>query len=101
MQVTEYRSLFLHMEWAGSLVWPAALSAPAFRHDDDLRERMRLSFHPVGVPAAVQRLALEIPELCDLPDLGSVARWGRQLYRELPRFRDPPDNPTSRAGRSA
>lgn len=92
-QVTGYRTLLLHMEWADSLVWSAALGVPALAHDDRVRERMH-HFHSTqwAYLQLFRGSPLEIPELRDLPDLNSVGRWARRFYRELPAFRDTLDD---------
>jgi hypothetical protein len=40
MQVSEYRSLIRHMEWADALIWRPVLSLPSMEHDGWMRHRL-------------------------------------------------------------
>lgn len=87
MQVPEYRSLLLHMEWADARVWWSVLNAPG--HDESMPERLH-HFHSTqwAYLQVLQGRPLEIPELGAFPDLRSIGRWARQLYCVLPAYRD-------------
>jgi uncharacterized damage-inducible protein DinB len=89
MNVSEYRSLILHMEWADALVWRSVLSVASSGQDGPMRERLH-HFHSTqwAYLQVLQGLPLEIPELGSFPDLLSVGRWARQFYRKLPAYAD-------------
>jgi uncharacterized damage-inducible protein DinB len=89
MQVSEYQSLLLHMEWADALIWASVLGVPTLRQDERLRGRM-YHFHSTqwAYLQVLRGSPLAIPELSSLPDLRSVGSWVRRFYRELPAFRD-------------
>jgi hypothetical protein len=44
MQVAEYRSLLLHMEWADALIWRSVLNASPSGQDDSMLGRLH-HFH--------------------------------------------------------
>jgi uncharacterized damage-inducible protein DinB len=87
MNVSDYRSLLLQMEWADALVWRAVLSAR--ERDDSIPGRMH-HFHSTqwAYLQVLQRQPLKIPELGSFPDLKSLGRWARSFYGELPAYRD-------------
>jgi len=89
MTVAVCRDLLLHMEWADSRLWAAALDAPGAARDARIREFLH-HYHatPLAYLQALRGRPLEIPELRDLPDLTAVARWAREVHRELAAFRD-------------
>ncbi len=91
--VSDYRSLLLHMEWADALVWRAVLCAPG--QDDSIPGRLH-HFHSTqwAYLQVLQRQPLKIPELASFPDLRSLGRWARGFYRELPALRDSLDDAT-------
>jgi uncharacterized damage-inducible protein DinB len=89
MQVSEYRSLLLHMEWADALIWQSVLSAPPSGQDDSMLARLH-HFHSTqwAYLQVLRSQPVEVPEVSGFPDLRSLSRWARQFYRELPAFLD-------------
>ena len=96
MQVAEYQSLLLHMEWADALVWRSVLSAPG--RDDSMLERLH-HFHSTqwAYLQVLQGRPLEIPELASFPDARLLGRWARRFHSELRSYRDSLDE--ARLGR--
>jgi len=89
MQVAEYRSLLLHMEWADALIWRSVLNASPSGQDDSMLGRLH-HFHSTqwAYLQVLRGQPVEVPELSAFPDSRSLARWARQFYRELPAYRD-------------
>jgi uncharacterized damage-inducible protein DinB len=89
MDVTESRCLLLHMEWADSLAWNAALGVPALAQDESLLKRL-YHFHSTqwAYLHLFQGSPIEVPQPQELPDLQSMGRCVRRFYRELAAFLD-------------
>ena len=89
MDVTESRCLLLHMEWADSLAWNAALGVPALARDERLLKRL-YHFHSTqwAYLHLFQGSPIEVPQPQELPDLQSMGRCVRRFYRELAAFLD-------------
>jgi uncharacterized damage-inducible protein DinB len=89
MQVSDYRNLLLHMEWADSRIWASALRVPALADDASLCSRL-YHFHSTQVVylQIFQSRPFDIPDLSTFVGLRAVGRWARLFYRELPDFRD-------------
>ncbi len=89
MDVNESRFLLLHMEWADSLAFSAALGVPALAQDESLLKRL---YHFHSTQWAYLQLfrgrPIEIPHLQELPDLQSMGKWVRRFYRDLAAFLD-------------
>ncbi len=88
MPATDITNLLLHMEWADATMWRALVSAPPLAHERAIMERVH-HFHSTqwAYLQILRGLPVQIPELGGFPDLGSVGRWARQFYKELPAYR--------------
>jgi uncharacterized damage-inducible protein DinB len=89
MDVSEYRNLLSHMEWADSLIWKAVLRADPLRRDQPTRERLYHSHSTQWVYLQVwRREQIRIPELATFPDLEALSSWARAYYRDLATYAD-------------
>jgi hypothetical protein len=84
MQLSEYRNLVNHMEWADAQVWTSILSKPLLENDDWIKERMH-HYHSTqwAYGQIIFKLPINIPELRNFADINSIGCWASCFYKEF------------------
>jgi uncharacterized damage-inducible protein DinB len=94
MTLSESRDVLGHMEWADALMWRTVLALPSLRGDTRARD---LLYHFHSTQWAYLQVwrgePLRLPELASLADLGAIASWAREYYRQLPAYLESLDEP--------